>query len=142
MTYDYLYDLLSSFDSARWKEVHQRCCAPSRWSHHHSRKNREGKRVPSDTLLPLTGPAFLTESEEAGWVSVALSRLEECVKHAQLQCGAMNANTQKAMSQMPLERPLYAKRLLNACGISPWLVCAVLCSVAPVESQSLQPHGL
>lgn len=27
----------------------------------------------------------------------------------------------KGLSQMPLERSLHAKRLLNACGICPWL---------------------
>lgn len=40
-------------------------------------KYREQKRLPSNSLLPLTGSSSLTESKELGWLSVAHSRLEE-----------------------------------------------------------------
>lgn len=99
LAYDHLCDLFKFFwfclvEGATPELHHVLRDLPS----HYSRKHREQKRVPSNRLFALTGPASLTESKELGWVSVALPRFEECMKHAQLQRGAVNANTWKIIA--------------------------------------------
>ena len=51
LTYDYLYDLLSSFDSARRKEEHQRCRAPS-WCMPSPLREEQGREKSSQWYTP------------------------------------------------------------------------------------------